>query len=130
MLYEPLKRETGVRTCDRENSRAYAYNTKGEILAVVQGGFWRISSCWSDNKYVYFAEGAGGLSIMDIDSFEIVAQFGYPYLSMLGCHGICGNSKGDIFICSIDAVRRRSCLWAEKGRVVQNIILGELLGDC
>ena len=42
---------------------------------------------------------------MDIDSFEIVAQFGYPYLSMLGCHGICGDSKGDIFICSIDAAR-------------------------
>ncbi len=73
--------------CDRENSRAYAFNTAGEIICVLQGGFRRIASCWSDDKNVYFAGLGGDLSIIDIESLEIVAQFGFPGTNTLRCHG-------------------------------------------
>jgi len=87
-----------VWVCDRENSRAYAYTTNGEIIAMLDGEFWRISSCWSDHDYIYFGELAGGFFIVDINSLEVVAKFGYPYCHLLACHGICGDSKNNIFI--------------------------------
>lgn len=91
--------------CDRENSRAYAYSKNGEILIVVQGGFWRIASCWSDNNYIYFGELGGGLFIIDIKKLNILAEFGYPDCNTFACHGLGGDSKGNLFISSIKGAR-------------------------
>ena len=92
-------------SCDRENHRAYAFDTAGDIIALVEGGFRRIVACWSDDRNVYFAEAGGALSIIDIDSLEIAAQFGFDDLNLLRCHGICGDSKGNLFISSISDAR-------------------------
>ncbi len=94
-----------VWVCDRENSRAYAYTTNGEIIALVQGGFWRIASCWSDRQFIYFGERRGGMFIVDIDRLEVIAQFGYPYCNMFKFHGLGGDSKGNLFISSISGAR-------------------------
>ena len=91
--------------CDRENSRAYAYNSAGEILCVLDGGFRRLASCWADDENVYFAGLGGDLSILDIDSLEVVAQFGFPNTIILRCHGICGDSRGNLYITSIQGSR-------------------------
>ena len=91
--------------CDRENSRAYAYNSAGDILCVLEGGFRRLASCWADDKNVYFAGLGGDLSILDIDSLEVVAQFGFPNTIILRCHGIGGDSSGNLYISSIQGSR-------------------------
>ncbi|MDR1732258.1 MAG: hypothetical protein LBR61_09240 [Synergistaceae bacterium] len=91
--------------CDRENSRAYAYNTAGDIICVLQGGFRRLASCWSDDKNVYFGGLGGDLSIIDIDSLELVGQFGFPGTIILRCHGLCGDSHGNLYISSISGSR-------------------------
>jgi hypothetical protein len=56
---------------------------------------------WSDDKYIYLGELRGGLSIMDINSLEMVAQFGYFHCNIFNCHGLCGDSKGNLIIISI-----------------------------
>lgn len=90
-----------VWVCDRENSRAFAYTTKGEIIAMLDGEFCRVTSCWSDHDHIYFGELGGGMFIVDLNTLEVVAQFGYLYLNLFACHGIGGDSKGNIFISSI-----------------------------
>ncbi|GHS99114.1 hypothetical protein AGMMS50276_22150 [Synergistales bacterium] len=91
--------------CDRENSRAYAYNTAGDILCVVEGGFRRLASCWTDEKNVYFGGLGGDLSIIDLDSLEVVAQFGFPDTNLLRCHGLCGDSHSNLYVTSIQGSR-------------------------
>jgi hypothetical protein len=90
-----------VWVCDRENSRAYAYSTKGEILAMLEGEFNRVASCWAGPDHIYFGELAGGMFIVALDTLEVVAQFGYPYLNLFACHGLCGDSKGNLYVSSI-----------------------------
>ncbi|PWM24615.1 MAG: hypothetical protein DBX44_03770 [Oscillospiraceae bacterium] len=82
---------------DRENKRGYIYNMEGEILAVLQGNFFRISAMWTDDNYAYIAELDGGFAIIGLDDLELKAQFGY-YESNLRTHGICGDSKGNLFL--------------------------------
>jgi DNA-binding beta-propeller fold protein YncE len=86
---------------DRENSRAYAFSEDFEILCVAEGGFWRTACVWSDDENVYLGELRGGLSIMDIDSLEMKVQLGYPVFNIFNCHGLCGDSKGNLIITSI-----------------------------
>lgn len=90
-----------VWVCDRENSRAFAYTTNGEIIAMLDGEFCRVTSCWSDHDHIYFGELGGGFFIVDLNTLEVVAQFGYPYLNLFACHGIGGDSKGNLYISSI-----------------------------
>jgi hypothetical protein len=94
-----------VWVCDRENSRAYAYTTSGEIIAMLDGEFCRVTSCWSDHGHIYFGELGGGFFIVDLNTLEVVAQFGYPYLNLFACHGIGGDSKGNLYISSISQNR-------------------------
>ncbi len=89
---------------DRENGRCHVYSTSGEQLYLLEG-FWRLSCCCSDDKYVYLGELGGGLDIVDIDTLEIVAQFGFPGLNMFAFHSICTNSRGDIILSSIRGLR-------------------------
>ena len=94
-----------VWVCDRENSRAFAYSTSGEIVAMLDGEFCRVTSCWSDHDYIYFGELGGGFFIVDLNTLEVVAQFGYHYLNMFACHGIGGDSKGNLYISCISQNR-------------------------
>lgn len=91
--------------CDRENSRAYAYNSNGDVLALLDGGFWRIASSWSDDNYIYFTELGGGMFVVDIDKLEVVAAFGFKGCNIFACHGIGGDSKGNLYISSIQGAR-------------------------
>jgi hypothetical protein len=94
-----------VWVADRENSRLYVYSTSGEILAVVQDGFWRIASVWGNDKHVFLGELGGGLSILELDTMRVVAQFGFDGFQLFKCHGICGDTKGNLFITSIKGYR-------------------------
>jgi DNA-binding beta-propeller fold protein YncE len=86
---------------DRENSRAYVLSPDFEILYIAEGGFWRTACTWSDDKHIYLGELAGGFSIIDIDSLEMVAQFGFSTCYLLNCHSLCGDSKGNLVITCI-----------------------------
>jgi sugar lactone lactonase YvrE len=88
--------------CDRENCRAYVYSTTGEILALVQGGFMGIGSVWTDDRYIYFTERQGGISILNIDTFETAAQFGYDGFGILDCHAVYGDSRGNLYIATTE----------------------------
>jgi hypothetical protein len=90
---------------DRENLRVSVYTTKGEIVAVVQGGFWRIASVWGNERHVFLGELGGGISIIDLEKMETVAQLGFNGFQLFACHGICGDAKGNLFVTSIKGYR-------------------------
>jgi hypothetical protein len=83
---------------DRENSRAQVFSQDGELLAVIEGGFYNIASLWTAGTYMYMGELLGGLVIADMD-LNIVAELGF-YDSPLQAHGLTGDSKGNLFVLS------------------------------
>lgn len=89
---------------DREHGKCHVYDTEGNQLYLFEG-FWRQACCCSDDKYAYLGELGGGFNIIDLDTMEIVAQFGFPGLNMFAFHSICTNSKGDIIMSSIRGLR-------------------------
>lgn len=81
---------------DRENNRVQVYTTDGELIAIVDDLIYRPAEVWSDNDYVYVGEVDGGITILDMD-MQIKAQLGY-YWSPLMAHGLCGDSKSNLYI--------------------------------
>ena len=51
---------------------------------------------WADRNYVYVAERGGGLTIIDME-LNVRAQLGF-YNSSIRAHGMCGNSRGELFL--------------------------------
>lgn len=85
-----------VWAADREADAVTVFEPTGEIAAYIQGNMGQPSGLWYDGTYMYIVGRGGYLTIVN-DDFDIVAQFGY-YNSDLKAHGICGNSKGDLFL--------------------------------
>jgi hypothetical protein len=82
--------------CDREGSSIHIFSDNGEICGYATKGFMQPSGIWGDKKYVYVGERGGGLSVFDMQ-MSLVAQIGFAF-SPLRCHGLCGNSKSELFI--------------------------------
>jgi hypothetical protein len=82
--------------CDREGSSIHIFSDTGEILGYATKGFMQPSCLWGDANYVYVGERGGGLSLFNMD-MELVAQIGFAF-SSLRFHGMCGNSRSEVFI--------------------------------
>jgi len=89
---------------DRENHRIHVYDIDGNQIALLAGYTRQASSC-SDDKYVYLGMLSGELAILDIDTLEEVAHFGFPGLNMFAFHSLCVNQRGDIVLSSIRGLR-------------------------
>ena len=85
-----------VWVADRENNRVQVYTTDGEQIAMIDDLIYRPAEVWSDNDYIYVGEVDGGLTILDMD-MQIKAQLGYYYSPLMG-HGMCGDSKSNLYI--------------------------------
>jgi len=85
---------------DRENSRVQVFNMNGDLLACIEG-LYRPADLWSDGEVMYVGELDGGITILDMD-INIVSQLGYKF-SPLMIHGLCGDSKGNLYAASLDS---------------------------
>lgn len=81
---------------DRESDAVNVFNPDGTVAAYLSGNLGQPSDLWYDGTYMYVVGRGGYLTIFN-DDFEIVAQLGY-YNSDLKAHGMCGNSRGDLFL--------------------------------
>jgi sugar lactone lactonase YvrE len=85
-----------VWVCDREGSSVHIFSGDGEILGYATKGFLQPSGIWGDKDYVYVGERGGGLSVFDME-MNLAAQVGFAF-SSLRCHGLCGNSRSELFM--------------------------------
>ena len=81
---------------DRDGNRLHVFNLEGELLACMEDNLYQPTGLWADQDYVYVAERGGGLTIVGMD-LEVKAQLGF-YNSSIRAHGMCGNSKGELFL--------------------------------
>ena len=81
---------------DRDGDAATVYYPDGTIAAYIHGTLGQLSGMTYDGEYMYVA-GRGGYITIFNDDFEIVAKHGY-FNSDLKAHGICHNSRGDLFL--------------------------------
>lgn len=89
---------------DREANSVHVFDENGEVLAYMSENLYQPTGIWSDDTYVYIAERGGGLTIASMD-MEIVAQLGF-YNSPIRAHGMCGNSKGELFLMPLSTYDR------------------------
>ncbi len=89
---------------DREANSVHVFDENGEILGYMNENLYQPTGIWADEEYVYIAERGGGLTIADME-LEIVAQLGF-YNSPLRAHGMCGNSKGELFLMPLSTYDR------------------------
>lgn len=85
-----------VWVADREGNSVHVFSGEGELLAHVSQGLYQPTKIWSDRDNVYVGERGGGITILSME-MDIVAQIGF-FNSPIRPHGMCGNSRGDIFI--------------------------------
>lgn len=81
---------------DREGNRVHVFSEDGELLAYLEEGLYQPTAIWSDSDYVYIAERGGGVTIVDME-LQVKAQLGF-FNSPIRSHGMCGNSRGDLFL--------------------------------
>ena len=81
---------------DRDGNRLHVFSAAGELLAYLEEGLYQPTGLWADDHYVYVAERGGGLTLINME-LQVVAQLGF-YNSPIRAHGMCGNSKGEIFL--------------------------------
>lgn len=81
---------------DREGNRIHVFSEMGILLAYFDENLYQPTGLWSDDNYVYVAERGGGLTIINME-FHTEAQLGF-YNSPIRAHGMCGNSKGELFL--------------------------------
>ena len=89
---------------DREANSVHVFDENGKILGYMNENLYQPTAIWSDGRAIYIAERGGGLTIADMD-MEIVAQLGF-YNSPLRAHGMCGNSKGELFLMPLSTYDR------------------------
>lgn len=81
---------------DREANSIHVFDKEGNILAYMNENLYQPTALWADDSFVFAAERGGGLTIFDSD-MHVAAQLGF-YNSPIRAHGMCGNSKGELFL--------------------------------
>lgn len=89
---------------DREANSIHVFDEDGNILGYMNENLYQPTAMWADENYVYAAERGGGLTILDMD-MTVVAQIGF-YNSPIRAHGMCGNSKGELFLMPLSTYDR------------------------
>lgn len=83
---------------DRENCRVKAFDTQGELLAVVEGNLSRIGTVFVDDMYLYIAELDGGVTLVGLEGLEVALQIGAPGEALFKAHGICADDERNIYL--------------------------------
>jgi len=106
-----IDRRGRVLVCDRENDRVQVFNQDGRLLEIWPTKLIGPAAFYVDaDDVVYIPEHNGGLvSILTLDG-ERLAQWGDP--SFRSCHGIWGDSRGDLYVV-------RPGAWGRPRRVVK-----------
>ena len=99
---------------DREGNRVHVFNENGELLAYLEDNLYQPTEIWADQDYVYIAERGGGVTIVNMD-LEVEAQLGF-FNSPIRAHGMCGNSKGDLFLMPLTTYDRHYLMKLERIR--------------
>lgn len=81
---------------DRDGNRLHVFSKDGTLLAYFDENLYQPTGLWADSRYVYAAERGGGMTIINME-LKVVAQLGF-YNSAIRAHGMCGNSKGELFL--------------------------------
>ena len=86
-----------VWVADRENCRVQMFTRAGELMAVTQGGMSRAGGIWADSDYLYVGELDGGITLIDLESLEMVGQTAGAG-QFFRIHGITGDSQGNLYL--------------------------------
>jgi DNA-binding beta-propeller fold protein YncE len=108
-----IDRKGRVLVADRENDRIQVFDQNGKLLRVWPTKLIGPAVMYVDARdIVYIVEhNAGLVSVLSLEG-ERLAQWGEP--AFRSCHGIWGDSRGDIYV-----VRAGS--WGRKRRVVKHV---------
>jgi len=108
-----IDRKGRVLVADRENDRIQVFSQDGSLLAVWPSKLIGPAVMYVDNEdIVYIVEhNAGLVSVLTLEG-ERLAQWGDP--SFRSCHGIWGDSHGDIYVV-------RAGPWGRRRRVVKHV---------
>ena len=108
-----VDRRGRVLVCDRENDRVQVFDQDGGVLHVWPTRLIGPAVFYVDaDDVVYIPEHNGGLiSVLTLDG-ERLAQWGDP--SFRSCHGIWGDSRGDLYVV-------RPGAWGRTRRVVKYV---------
>lgn len=82
---------------DREGNKINIYDENGLLIACVTEGLYQPTDIFGDDTYVYVAERGGGVSIFDVETMDLAGQIGF-YNSPLRAHGMCGDSRGNLYL--------------------------------
>jgi sugar lactone lactonase YvrE len=106
-----IDRSGQVLVCDRENDRVQVFDQDGKLLRIWPTTLVGPAVFYVDrDDVVYIPEHNGGLvSVLTLDG-ERLAQWGDP--SFRSCHGIWGDSRGDLYVV-------RPGAWGRPRRVVK-----------
>ncbi len=91
-----VDKENRVWVADREANSIHVFSDNGDILGYMNHDLYQPSALWTDEQYVYVGERGGGITIIDMN-MNVRAQLGF-YNSCIRSHGMCGNSKGELFL--------------------------------
>ncbi|MBR0091832.1 MAG: hypothetical protein IJP92_09045, partial [Lachnospiraceae bacterium] len=74
------------------------------ILAYMNRNLYQPTAMWANDTNVFAAERGGGLTIFDMD-MNVTAQLGF-YNSPIRAHGMCGNSRNELFLMPLSTYDR------------------------
>lgn len=108
-----VTRDGRLLIADRENDRVQVFDQSGKLLNIWNTKLIGPAAFYVDrDDVVYIVEhNAGLVSVLTIEG-ERLAQWGDP--SFRSCHGIWGDSKGDIYIV-------RAGPWGRRRRIVKHV---------
>ena len=111
-----IDRHGRVLVCDRENDRVQVFDQEGQLLRVWPTKLIGPAVFYVDaDDIVYIPEHNGGLlSVLTLEG-DRLAQWGDP--SFRSCHGIWGDSRGDLYVV-------RPGAWGRQRRVVKHVRVG------
>ncbi len=99
-----VDKENRVWVGDREANSIHVFDEEGNVLAYMNENLYQPTAMWANEAYIFAAERGGGLTIFGYD-MEVKAQLGF-YNSPIRAHGMCGNSKGELFLMPLSTYDR------------------------
>ena len=110
-----IDRKGRLLVADRENDRVQVFDQSGKLLHVWPTKLIGPAIIYVDaNDIVYIVEhNIGNVSVLTLEG-ERLAQWGDP--SFKSCHGIWGDSRGDIYVV-------RAGPWGRRRRVVKHVLV-------
>jgi DNA-binding beta-propeller fold protein YncE len=111
-----IDRHGRVLVCDRENDRVQVFDQGGRLVSVWPTVLIGPAVFYVDARdIVYIPEHNGGLlSVLTLEG-ERLARWGDP--SFRSCHGVWGDSRGDLYVV-------RPGAWGRQRRVVKHVRVG------